>query len=88
MNIERVTEQLKILMPENTIIKFVSSSEGGLTVFKFAINILVKEPKEFFDLIHSLNSELYSININYPIHMVKTAAGIEVEFNLDFNQLK
>lgn len=88
MNIERVTEQLKILMPENTIIKFVSSSEGGLTVFKFAINILVKEPKEFFNLIHSLNSELYSININYPIHMVKTAAGIEVEFNLDFNQLK
>lgn len=66
MNVERVTEQLKILMPENTIIKFVSSSEGGLTVFKFAINILVKEPKEFFNLVHSLNSELYSININYP----------------------
>lgn len=88
MSIERVTEQLKILMPENTIIKFVSSSEEGLAVFKFAINILVKEPKEFFNLVNSLNNELYSININYPINMIKTAAGIEVEFNLDFNQLK
>ena len=88
MSVERVTEQLKILMPENTIIKFVSSSEEGLTVFKYAINMLVKEPKEFFNLVNSLNNELYSININYPVHMLKTAAGIEIEFNLEFNQLK
>ena len=29
-----------------------------------------------------LNNELYSININYPLSMKKTDAGIEIEFNL------
>ncbi|CAM3434945.1 hypothetical protein [Arcobacter aquimarinus] len=86
--VERVTEQLKILMPENTLIKFVSNNINGIVRFTYTINILVKEPKEFFNLLEILNSELYSINILYPVSMVNTAAGIEVEFNLEFNQLE
>ena len=88
MSVERVTEQLKILMPENAIIKYISTINQGINKFDYTINILVKEPKEFFDLISTLNSELYSINISYPISMIKTEAGIEIEFNLEFNQLK
>jgi len=88
MPISRVTEQLRILMPENTIIKFKSSKNEDITKFYYMINILVKSPKEFFDLINMLNNELYSINVTYPILMLKTANGIEIDFNLVFNQPK
>lgn len=88
ISIERVTEQLKILMPENAIVKFLSTSDEDITTFKYTINILVKEPKEFFNLISVLNNELYSINIAYPLLMSKIEAGIEVEFNLEFHQPK
>lgn len=87
--LERVTEQLKILMPENTIIKYLATNEkDGISTFKYAINILVKKPKEFFALVNTLNNELYSINILYPVSMVKTPIGLEVEFSLEFNQIK
>ena len=75
-------------MPENAIIKFLSTNTEDITTFKYSINILVKEPREFFKLISILNNELYSINISYPISMLKTEVGIEIEFNLEFNQPK
>jgi hypothetical protein len=86
MPIERVSEQLKILMPENSIIKLTSTTSDGIVKFNYLVNILVKEPKQFFDLIAVLNNELYSINIAYPVSMIRTEIGIEVEFNLVFNQ--
>lgn len=87
--LERVTEQLKILMPENTIIKYLTTTEkDGVLTFKYAINILVKKPKEYFNLVNTLNNELYSINMVYPVSMTKTAIGLEVEFGLEFNQIK
>ena len=52
----------------------------------YTVNILIKEPKEFFDVIEVLNNELYSIHISYPLSMIKTPAGIEAEFILVFNQ--
>ena len=89
MDLDRVTEQLKILMPENSIIKFnTTTSSSNITRFVYNINILVKEPKEFFDVIDILNNELYSIHISYPLSMLKTEAGIEIDFVLVFNQLK
>lgn len=84
----RVTEQLKILMPEDTIIKFKSSNNADLTKFYYLINMLVKSPKEFYSVIEILNKELYSINIEYPVSFIKTPNGLEVEFNLVFNQPK
>ena len=88
MPISRVTEQLRILMPENAIIKFKSSKNEDITKFYYMVNIVVKSPIEFFNLIDMLNNELYSISIEYPISMLRTINGIEVEFNLVFNQPK
>jgi hypothetical protein len=86
MPIERVSEQLKILMPDNSIIKLLSSTNDYISEYTYMVNILVKEPKEFFDLIDLINRELYSINIAYPLSMVRTEMGIEIEFKLVFNQ--
>ncbi|MBY0540399.1 MAG: hypothetical protein K2P52_03180 [Campylobacterales bacterium] len=87
MALDRVTEQLKILMPIDSIIKFnTTASNSTITRFVYSVNILVKDPKEFFDMIDVLNNELYSIHIAYPISMLKTEAGIEIEFVLVFNQ--
>ncbi|MDZ7880455.1 MAG: hypothetical protein U5L45_22450 [Saprospiraceae bacterium] len=47
MQVERVTEQLKILMPSNSIIKLISVNNDSLVKYNYIINILVKEPKEF-----------------------------------------
>jgi hypothetical protein len=88
MQVERVTEQLKILMPSNSIIKLISVNNDSLVKYNYIINILVKEPKEFFDLIGVLNNELYSMYISYPLSMLRTETGIEIEFNLVFNQKK
>ena len=59
---------------------------GGMRFHAFTANI--EKIKEFFNLLDTINNELYSINISYPIIMMKTEAGIEVEFTLEFNQLK
>jgi len=88
MPISRVSEQLKILFPENTIIKFNSSRNEDITKFYYSINMLVKTPTELFRTIEMLNNELYSINIMYPIRMIKTINGLEIEFKLVFNQSK
>lgn len=88
MSISRVTEQLRILMPKDTIIKFKSSSEKDVVKFNYLVNMIVQTPKEFFDFIDMLNKELYCIYIDYPVTMTKSVNGIEVEFNLVFNQIK
>ncbi|MFK2823196.1 hypothetical protein ACH5BK_09495 [Arcobacter sp. YIC-80] len=85
--ISRVTEQLKILMPENAIVKFQSSQNNKITKFNYLVNIEVFSPKEFFALIDLINNELYSISISYPISMIKNKDGkIEIEFNVQFSQ--
>jgi hypothetical protein len=87
MPLDRVTEQLKILLPLDSIIKYnTTSSNTNITRFIYTVNILVKEPNEFFDMLDVLNNELYSIHISYPLSMLKTDAGIEIEFILVFNQ--
>ena len=86
--VDRVSEQLKILMPENSIIKLLSSTDNYIIEYNYIVNILVKEPSEFFELINTLNNELYSINLSYPLSMIRTEKGIEIEFNLVFNQPK
>lgn len=84
-----IKEQLKILLPQDSILEFVEKIDAKrVEILSFRSNILVKEPKEFFDLITRVNNELYSININYPIVMKSTELGIEIDFVLDFNQLK
>lgn len=86
--ISRVSEQLKILFPTDTIIKFSSSKNEDITKFYYSVSMLVKSPAEFFNTIKMLNNELYSINIMYPLRMTKTENGLEIEFKLVFNQPK
>lgn len=86
--ISRVTEQIKILMPEDTIVKFRSSQNNELTKFNYTINVIVKTPSDFFKIIQSLNNEFYSINITYPLSILKVNNNLEIEFGLVFNQPK
>jgi hypothetical protein len=87
MPLDRVSEQLKILLPVGSIIKLnTTTSSPSITRFMYTVTFLAKEPKEFFDILDTLNDELYSIHISYPISMVKTEDGIGIEFILIFNQ--
>lgn len=82
-----VLEQLKIMLPENSIIRYNNTKNDDILTFNYTVTILMSSPNEFFELIDSLNNELYSISLNFPINMQKSGNNIEVEFNLDFNQL-
>jgi len=87
MPLESVLEQLKILLPVGSTIKLnTTTSSSNITRFMYTVNFIAKDPKEFFDLIESLNDELYSIHVSYPLSMIKTKDGIETEFILIFNQ--
>jgi hypothetical protein len=89
MPISRVSEQLKILFPDDTIVKFNSSKNEDITKFFYSVSMLVETPAEFFNTIEMLNNELYSINIMYPVIMTKNEDGfLEIEFKLVFNQPK
>ncbi len=84
-----VDEVVKSLMPKNAIIKNLEVNEVDyVSKSNYKINILTKSPVEFFNLIDRLNAQNSSININYPISMKKTLNGIEIEFNLVYNQGK
>lgn len=88
MSIERVSEQLKIMFPESSLVRYLSSEEKNYLRFNFIINAVFANPNEFFNLISNLNSELYSIDISYPINIRKVKDKLEIEFNLGFNQEK
>lgn len=88
MPIIRVTEQMKMLFPKDANVTFKSSFKSEVVTFNYLINVVVQKPLEFFAIIDKLNNELYSINITYPISFVKTAAGIEIEFIVQFHQPK
>ncbi len=88
MPIITVTEQIKILFPKDTIVTFKSSFKSEVVTFNYLVNVIIKRPLEFFEIINTISNELYSINISYPVSFVKTEAGVEVEFILQFHQPK
>jgi len=88
MPIITVTEQLKMLFPSDAIVTFKSNFKSKVITYNYLVNVVVQTPLKFFEMIENLNNELYSINITYPISFVKTEAGIEVEFILQFHQPK
>ena len=83
-----VTEQIKMLFPKDAIIQFKSSFKSEVVTFNYFVNVVIKKPLDFFEIINNLNNELYSINISYPLSFIKTEAGIELEFILQFHQAK
>ncbi len=48
MPIIRVTEQIKILFPENSIVTFKSSFKSEVVTFNYLVNVIVQKPLEFF----------------------------------------
>ena len=86
---ESINEQLKILLPEHSIIKYIETYNANkVEIFSFSVNTIIKEPKDLFNIFTNINSELYSITISKPILMKNTNLGIEVDFIIEFNQLK
>ncbi|AXK49614.1 hypothetical protein CRU87_04085 [Aliarcobacter trophiarum LMG 25534] len=86
---DSIYEQLKILLPEHSIIKYIETYNANkVEVFTYSVNIIIQEPKELFNLFTNINSELYSITISKPILMKNRDLGIEVDFIIEFNQLK
>ena len=86
---ESINEQLKILLPEHSIIKYIEILNANkVEIFSFSVNTIIKEPKDLFNIFTNINSELYSITISKPILMKNTNLGIEVDFIIEFNQLK
>lgn len=84
----RVTEQLKTLFPKDAIINFKSSFKSDVVTFNYLVNIVLQSPTQFYTILEMLNNELYSINVSYPVLLIKTDIGLEVEFILQFHQPK
>ena len=86
---ESINEQLKILLPEDSIIKYIETLNANkVEIFTYSVNMIIHEPNELFNLFTNINSELYSITISKPILMKNTNLGIEVDFIVEFNQAK
>lgn len=83
---QRIIEQLKSMMPKNTIISYKTKTQTDITTYNFMVSAVFKTPTQFYEVIAQLNKELYSINIDYPLNMRKTPEGIETNFILQFHQ--
>lgn len=82
-----ISEQIKSLLPTNAIIRDMGENKiDMISKHMYSVNILTRTPLEFFDLIDKLNLQNNSINVTYPIVMKKTPNGIEIDFNLNYNQ--
>lgn len=88
-SVESVTEQLKMLIPEDASITYIKTIDAKkVEIFDYRVSILIDSPQEFFDLISRVNEEIYSINLAYPIVFKRTDDAIITEFTLEFNQAK
>ena len=85
---ERVTEQLKEMLPKDSLIKYKSDFKSDVLTYNFFINTVLSSPADLYKLIEEINRELYSINLSYPLSLRKNAKGIEAEFNMQFHQNK
>ncbi len=89
MPVKRVSDQLKIILPKSAVLVYESTFNLDISTYNFKVNMIINSPIEFFRLLDSLNKELYSINISYPIIFLKNQdSSIEVSFTLQFNQNK
>jgi hypothetical protein len=84
--VKQVTQHLKNIFPDSTVIRYKDAFKSEVTTFNFAVITVIDSPKEFDELIKLLNKELYSINISYPLSLSKVSDGIEVLFIVQFHQ--
>ncbi len=87
MPVKRVSDQLKIILPKSAVLIYDSTFNLNISTYNFKVNMIISSPMEFIKLLDSLNKELYSINVSYPIIFLKNQdSTIEVDFSLQFNQ--
>lgn len=89
MPVKRVSDQLKIILPKSAVLVYESTFNLDISTYNFKVNMVINSPIEFLKLLDGLNKELYSINISYPIILLKNQdSSIEASFGLQFNQNK
>ncbi|MEA1915156.1 MAG: hypothetical protein U9N30_07550 [Campylobacterota bacterium] len=83
---QQIIEQIKQILPKNSIVHYKTKYVAKYTTFNFMINSVVQSPNQFIDILKTLNTELYSLHVTYPVNMRKTSEGIELNFILQFHQ--
>ncbi|PIF04475.1 MAG: hypothetical protein CSA86_01930 [Arcobacter sp.] len=86
LSIAKVTTYIKKLVIKNSLVQFTNKTKGKYLSYNFSITSKISSPKDFFDFISKINLQKLSVNINYPIVFSKTSEGLEVKYNIQFNQ--
>ena len=86
LSTDKVTEKIKMLLPKNSIVTLETDLKNKFVTFNYLVNIEIKTPNDFFEILEKIDNETYPINLNYPIIFKKSDYGIEVDFNLQFHQ--
>ena len=79
-------EYLKSLLSKNSTLTFNQKIQQEYLIYNFSITSKIQSPQEFINFINKINSQKFSIEIDYPITFSKTTNFIELKYNLKFNQ--
>ncbi|OCL83332.1 hypothetical protein [Arcobacter porcinus] len=89
ITLENIEEQLKTILKDGSELSFVKKDELSLiNKFTFLVKSEIEDPNELFEMITKINSELYSINISYPISIKQDENGLLSEFYIGYFQKK
>ncbi len=86
LSIVNITEYLGSILPENSKITFTDKIEELFTTYNFSVSNIIKEPKEFFDILENINKKDIPLNITYPVEFAKVNEGIMVKYNIQYHQ--
>ena len=86
LSIANITEYLGSILPKSSKIKFTDKIEELFTTYNFSVSNIVKEPKEFFDILENINKKDIPLNIAYPVEFAKVNEGIMVKYNIQYHQ--
>ncbi len=86
VSIAKITQYLKSKLAQTANILFVSKKEENFTTYNFSVSNIIKEPKEFFDILEDINKKNIPLNISYPVEFAKVNEGIMVKYNIQYHQ--
>lgn len=82
----KAEEYLKSIASQNSTITFKEKSEEKFSTYNFSVISKVQSPQEFTDFVNKINSQKFSIEIDYPIVFSKTTNFIEIKYNINIHQ--
>ena len=86
ISIGKATDFINKLLIDQSTIKFLNKESTSYLTYKFAIQSVVKTPKDFFDFVEKINQQKVSLTLEYPIVFSKINDGIEIKYNLSLHQ--